>query len=204
MSVLFGIELEGFYKIGDSYGPPPLLYPVDGFPGLVEIRTTGGSNLYNAFGSLMAEALKTPNVDFSQNCHIFSREDKAVIRRRQSVKQACDIRNLYGKAPRNLGNRTIASVQLNMSKRLRDEYRDDAGALHAARYGLLDVPGIIRALDQEFHNEIKLSGRQAGEYCIKDFFRLEYRSLPNSALKLTEAGGREFIERVTKALQEFI
>ena len=205
MTILFGIELEGFYTTANGeIKPPPVTYPTDGFPGLVELRTLGGSDLFTAFGSLMAQALKTPDVDFTTCSHTFSREDRAVLRRRHIEKRACDIRNLYEKAPRNIGNKTIASVQLNLSNQRRPEYRCDKGVLHSASYGVLDVPAIVRSLDKEFSREIKLSGRQPGEYSMKDGIRLEYRSLPNFCLRLTEQGGREFIDRVTQALKEFI
>lgn len=200
--LVFGFELEGFYTLdGNKVTLPPLSYPTDGFPGLVELRTNGGHALDECYAEIMRLRLATPNVDFSKPSHVFSREERGAIRRRHSEKTAWDIRNLYGKAPRLLGNKTIASLQISVSNLLSKEYRCKDGVLYPAVYGLFDIPHIVRNLDREFKTEIKLSGRQPGEYAIKMDRRLEYRSLPNSAFPINPDYAPAFLERIRSAVE---
>lgn len=201
MTILYGFELEGFF--GES-GPrvPPKSYPTDGFPGLVELRTNGGASLGEAWSEICRLDLEYPGVDYSCYAHTFNREDRADIRRRHNEKSAWDIRNLYGKRPRLLGNKTLASCQISVSNRLYPSYKDDKGVVHTDRWGLLDIPKIVRALDEEFREEIKGSGRQPGEYCVKDGIRLEYRSLPNAAFHFDVSGARTFLRRIRLCVED--
>lgn len=199
--IRYGFELEGFY-IGPKFEVelPPKSYPTDGFPGLVELRTYDGDTAENAYGKICALSVDTPGVDFKRSEYVFPREFRAEIRRRHSEKTAWDIQNLYGKAPRLLGNKTIASFQVNVSNELSSPRTDNDGKFFPARFGLLDVPRIVRAFDDVFKHEIKDSKRQPGEYCIKDN-RLEYRSLPNSVFSFDPAEAREFISKIKKCVE---
>lgn len=200
----FGLELEGFFDSGkgfDFIAPPPKDYPTDGFPGLVEFRSTGANSLHEAYSQVLVEIIKHPNVLTSEFEHTFSPESRAELRRRHEVKSAWDIRNLYGKNPRALGNKTIASLQINISNSTSSEYRDKDGTVHPERFGLLDVPKIILNLDEEFQEEIKEAKRQAGEYCIKDGRRLEYRSLPNFVFPTNPQAAKTFLERIEKCVE---
>lgn len=195
----FGFELEGFY--GDTeITVPPKEYPTDGFPGLVEFRSTGAKDIKQAYADIILAAMFHPVVQTNICEHIFSGKDRATLRRRHEVKSAWDIRNLYGRNPRLLGNKTIASLQINISEQRSNEYTDNKG-FHAASYGLLDIPRIIEALDVEFADEIKEAKRQPGEYCVKDGIRLEYRSLPNFVFPFEAVKAKEFIERIEKCIK---
>ena len=67
-----------------------------------------------------------------------------------------------------------------ISKVLKHSYTDSHGTHHPDQYGLLDIPTIVTTLDDLFIHEIKRTGRQPGEYAIKENVRLEYRSWPNT------------------------
>lgn len=178
----FGFELEGFYWLGNTITLPPANYTTDGFPGLCEVRTRGGSSIEDAYYSILKEFARQP-FDFSTCEHTFTQEDKRRIRSRHNEKTAVDINNIYGKEPKALGNRTIASFQVNISYMVKNSYIDDKGNHRPAQYGLFDYYPIIKALDKEFEKEIMTSHRQKGFYAIKDKCRVEYRSLPNTVFE---------------------
>lgn len=202
MSYKYGFELEGFFMPkGRAPKLPPKDYPTDGFPGIVELRTRGGKSLLEAYAGILAEYVKYSDVEFSKFETIFGGEERAKIRRRYTDKTAWDIRNLYGKPPRLLGNRTIASLQINISMVNCKEFTNKDGVLFPTRYGLLDIPRIVRSLDEEFAAEIKEAKRQPGEYCVKDSFRLEYRSLPNFAFELNPAKAKPFLARIERCVK---
>ena len=201
--IKYGFELEGFYREGVTLAIPPKNYPTDGFPGLVEVKTisSSGDALERAFSSLMMSALEYSDVDFKCPVATFDGKQRSELRRRWSDKSAWDIQNIYGRAPRLLGNKTIASFQINISNLLREAYRDDKGVQHVNQWGLFDMPRIIRALDEEFKKEIKDAGRQPGEYCVKDSMRLEYRSLPNSVCTFEPEAIRSLLKRIKTAVE---
>lgn len=198
---IYGFELEGFYNPDGTIAPPPASYPVDGFPGLIELRTTGGQSLDRCFSELVRQRLETPGADFATSSHTFSRADKQVLRRRHEVKSSYDVQNLYGKLPRHLGNKTIASFQINISNQLYAGYVGAKGDNIPAAYGLIDTAAIVARLDKEFGTEIRDAGRQIGEYCVKDSIRLEYRSLPNSVFSWNFSSAKTLLARIKNAVE---
>lgn len=186
MTYLYGFEIEGFDTDSSTHNiiiPSNRInfFDKDGFPGLVEVRTSGGNSCIHQAGfELLKEMAKYPSVRFDICEHIFSGEEKNKLRREQTTKRSVEINNIYGKSPRLLGNKTIASFQINISNRLADTYRNKDGVMFPPTYGLLDINKIVRNLDKLFEVDIKNSKRQPGFYAIKDNgIRLEYRSLPN-------------------------
>jgi hypothetical protein len=201
----YGFELEGFYyNSAHEFTTPPREYPTDGFPGLVELRTTGAACLDRCYSEIIRQSLKTPSTNFETHVHSFSRDCRQEIRRRHFEKTEVSIQNLYNKKPRLLGNKTLASFQLNISNLLHPSFRNKEGELVAERYGLLDIPSIIRRLDAEFEEEIKMANRQPGEYAIKDGFRLEYRSLPNFVFPFSPSHAPRFLSRLERATKSDI
>lgn len=198
---LYGFEVEGFYQ-GNADWIPPKNYPTDGFPGLVEFRTENGSSLEDCYAQLCGKSLIYSNVSIGVSSTVFNRKAREEFRRRWLEKGSCDIQNLYGKRPRLLGNKTIASFQINISYLLSKRYTDNKGSIHSERYGALDVPRIVRNLDTEFSKEIQAAGRQKGEYAIKDNIRLEYRSLPNSVFNFNPNVFREVMRRIKMCVEE--
>lgn len=199
---LYGFELEGFFQVEGEVSLPPKNYPTDGFPGLVELRTQGGLALHRAYSEIIRLNIDTPDVTFSLHEHVFLRNQRGELRRRHTEKTAWDIQNLYGRHPRMLGNKTIASLQLNISKQLRSSYTDVDGKFHPETYGMLDIPRIVRSLDKEFAIEIKAASRQPGEYAVKNDVRLEYRSLPNSVFSFEAETSRSFLKRIKTAVEQ--
>ena len=203
---LYGFELEGFARDSkDQVTIPPRKWPCDGFPGLLEIRTSGGKPLRKAYGSLLAElfslSIKDYTPDFQTFEHKFSGKEIAVLRKdRDFDKDRMDIQNVYNKNPRELNGRTLASFQINISYRLSDE-RKEKDVHIPARYGVLDVARIVRNLDTEFSKEIKDSKRQPGFYCLKDNIRLEYRSLPNFVFESDPYSIMGLLNRIEKAVE---
>ena len=188
----FGFEVEGFaFDDSGALTIPPKGWPHDGFPGLIELRTEGGADLDNQWFDLerrefaLSKSFKKDKctASFLVHEHKFSPKQMQELRRtRTFTKNIVDVQNIYGKAPRDARGRTLASFQINISNCLQAERREQIKGettVFPARYGLLDVPKIVRALDEEFKSEIKAAGRQPGMYAIKDSIRLEYRSLPN-------------------------
>lgn len=187
----YGFELEGFFEDEAGVIVPPdrsNSFPKDGFPGLCELRTTGGKCLHEAGAELLGLALSynLSLINFRIHEHKFSGEEMAYIRKHfRFEKDQVDVKNIYGKKPRALNGRTLASFQINISNQL-SESRKDKDVYIPAQYGLLDVHGIVLRLDKAFATDIKNSNRQPGMYAIKDNYRLEYRSLPNFSWHMDE------------------
>lgn len=192
MTYRFGFEVEGFAVKNGLVVVPPSGASTDGFPGLLELRNTGGSGLYSSLVDLTKSFHELRRsfqcvgceYDFTVPMHSFTGSDMAYLRKNaRFVKDQVDIQNIYGKVPRRFGNKTLASFQINMSSLIRgsSSYEDKNGNKREIpeSYGLLDVHRIVKAFDKEFAAEIKESNRQPGMYAIKDGYRLEYRSLPN-------------------------
>lgn len=186
--------------------PPPKndSSPKDGFPGLCELRTTGGKGLEEAAAELHLQLLRLrrmPYVDFSAYDYKFSGAEMAYMRKNfRFEKDQIDVLNIYGKKPRALNGRTLASFQINISNLLHSEYKKNDVVIPAT-YGILDVYGIVSRLDKAFAADIKNSNRQPGMYCIKDDVRLEYRSLPNSAWRFQPDAERNVLAKIKKAVE---
>jgi hypothetical protein len=194
----YGFELEGFVGGEDNNVVIDLdtSLPRDGFPGLVEFRTTGGDDLIKQLLDIERQIIETDMkkknkghwFDFDRFKYKYSGEELSLLRKNLVFsKRVLDVRNIYGKNPRRNGNYTLASFQINISNQLTPEIfnreiRDGkiVTTRDKATYGLLDIPTIIRNLDKTFKDDIHDSGRQPGMYSIKDTYRLEYRSLPNN------------------------
>lgn len=207
MRYMYGFELEGFFFKEGNLSVPENGLPVDGFPGLVELRTQGGDKLSKAYWNIFEEYIKHPGLTcrcFNTPFATFTPEQKRQIRKHRGYhKPEADIQNIYGKKPKALGNKTIASLQVNISN-LVSERRNtvDKGEIRTdyEKYGLLDVGRIVKALDKEFEKDIRESGRQPGEYCIKQD-RLEYRSLPNRSFEFSLDGSKRFLDRIRIAVE---
>lgn len=202
----YGFELEGFYRSPETglITVPPVMYPTDGFPGLVEFRTDGHAILEDAFGKLLLKMCMTGYADFTctEAYHTFTPQEKRLIRKRPNFqKPEADIQNIYDKNPKALGNKTIASLQINISNLVSASYTDKDRVFHPDQFTLLDVPRIVKALDTSFKDEIKEAGRQRGEYCIKGE-RLEYRSLPNTVMPSTFENIKDFLGRIKNAIED--
>lgn len=204
----YGFELEGFAVTGvNDVVIPPDDWPVDGFPGLVELRTVGPLDLHRAWADILMIDLKTRtqliHTNYEITEHKFSGMEMSTLRAtRDFSKRQLKVCNIYNKAPRRTGNRTLASLQINISNMLSNEYRKVDGTFVPAAYGLLDVHGIVRRLDQEFKTDITNSKRQPGMYAIKDSVRLEYRSLPNSVFEFNAKHAKDFLNRIECAVEE--
>lgn len=171
----YGFELEGFFKKDGEVILPPKHYTHDDFPGLVEVRNTGGGPLSDQLYLLLAKRDEYPDVDFMKWEHKFSPKERAAIRARHYEKGGVKINNIYGKDPKDIGSRTLASFQINISL-----YRGEVNG--QKKYGIFDFVQVVRNLDEEFNSAIKSCGRQPGFYSIKEDIRLEYRSLPNAVI----------------------
>lgn len=201
MSIKYGFELEGFaLNELQEIVIPEVSMPVDGFPGLVELRTTGGATLEEAWACIVRLMLPyQKSVSFNRHEYKFSGSDMATLRRgREFSKRPLDVKNIYGKQPRRTV-KTLASLQINISNLITPEYKH-SNQTHAARYGLLDTYGIVKRLDKAFESEIKTSNRQKGMYAIKDGIRLEYRSLPNFVFNW-DTNAIDFLSRIREAVE---
>lgn len=212
----YGFELEGFIRNKEgNITLPPKDFPVDGFPGLVEIRTTGGNDLEKAYADTLkgllnlTGRLSDKTLDITTSEHKFSGGEISLLRKdRVFAKEPLNVQNLYGKEPRNLSGRTLASFQINVSYTRSHEYTTESvveGKIKKftkpVEYGQLDVGGIVRRLDKTFSEEIKLSKRQPGMYAIKDGFRLEYRSLPNSVFATSLIEASVLLKKIKEAVE---
>ena len=188
----FGFELEGFYRVANLVTLPPRYYPTDGFPGLCEVRTVGGQYLEAAYYALLNQFRQHP-FDFNTYEYTFSPKEKQILRRRWNEKEAVSINNIYGKAPRALGNKTIASFQISLSRPTRKGLND------RQEYGIFDFVPMIERLDETFAKEIADSKRQPGWYAVKDD-RVEYRSLPNFVFTEDREGITKLLDKISKAV----
>lgn len=89
-------------------------------------------------------------------------------------KRASKERNLYGKVKGMNFRKMTAGLHIHFSDM--QEYKINGRPNFIGRP--LDIPSIVRQLDNEFRAEILASGRQAGWYEMKSH-GFEYRSLPN-------------------------
>jgi hypothetical protein len=216
MTLRFGFELEGFCSKGRGENTeiviPPNTVPVDGFPGLIEARTTGGGSLSGQLATLVTELVRIQTelnrtdlyFEYGWPSFKFSGEQMQFMRKtRRFDKRQVDIQNVYGKSPRRYGNKSLASFQINISNHIGGGYqttlKNDVKYDIPNQYGLLDIRGIVTALDKEFAQEIKDTDRQPGMFAIKDYVRLEYRSLPNFVFEREyERGFAKRLEKVFK------
>lgn len=212
----YGFELEGFATLNGEITIPPSHWPVDGFPGLVEIRTVGPNHLEDAYFKILQGIYNTQQyqnhiANFGITEYKYSGKQIAEMRktRRFEAKDQLDIRCIYNKDPRALNGKTLASFQINISNLVNEEYKTQRvvdGKIEdqikvPEKYGMLDVPNIVRRLDETFKDVIKNSNRQPGFYAIKDTYRLEYRSLPNSVFPTDFTAARPFLEKIRKAVE---
>lgn len=203
----YGFELEGFVEDNGVVTIPQSDFPVDGFPGLVELRTTDGASLEESYSGILRRYLHLPKkdgitVNFSRHEHKFSGADMQKLRAHAVFdKQLLNVKNIYGRSPRRLGNKTLAAFQINISNEIAGAWTDSNGKHHSPRYGLVDVHHIVSRLDEEFETEIKATNRQPGMYAIKDYIRLEYRSLPNSVFQFAVDGAEQLIARIKHAVE---
>jgi hypothetical protein len=214
----YGFELEGFFTDKEDESkiiPTPKGFRtdfLDGFPGLCELRTKGGDTLEGAAAQMYAAELRMNHdyVNFFKHEHKFSGEDMSYLRKNFPFeKEQLEVLNVYGKKPRALNGRTLASLQINISNLLYAETSETL-VLHGgekrcitrpATYGMLDVAGIVRRLDKAFAVDIEISNRQPGMYAIKDNHRLEYRSLPNSTWSFNRGCVRFLLNKIKKAVE---
>lgn len=190
---LFGLELELFY--GARTGTTPSIrvpphrgdMPVDGFAGLVEIRSRVSADPYECYGDVLQKIQKIEDMFYCDLIlapqHKFCAEELQRIRGNEfapTKDRQVFINNLYGKKTRLLpAGVALASLQINFSDQLAPSTRDKEGIERPARYGLLDIPYIVRKLDENYRTAIAATKRQEGFYAVKDGYRLEYRSAPN-------------------------
>ncbi len=218
----YGFEVEGFAvgiaitNLGQIH-IPPLGWATDGFPGLLEARSTKGKTLEDAYFETLHAIYGMSNrdnlkADFATYWeHKFSGPQMAELRRsrRFDPKDQLDIKSIYGKEPRALNGKTLASCQINISNLVSAEYSTDRvvdGKIEKQvkvpeQHGMLDISGIVRRLDTAFAREIKSSNRQPGFYAIKDTYRLEYRSLPNFVFPIDIPSARVFLAKIKKAVE---
>lgn len=216
MVILYGFELEGFATFEDRVILPPNDWPRDGHPGIVELRSSGGKTLEDAYfeickGFMNLNPVADTKFNYSLNEHKFTGKELAELRRTsQFHKEVLDIRNLYGKEPRTLHGKSLTSFQINISNLVRTKEEIKAEGIDGKTitkyipdfYGMLDVGSIVRRLDEEFEKEIKESNRQKGFYCLKDNdTRLEYRSLPSSIFKTSLLEIKELLSRIKTAVE---
>lgn len=200
--LLFGIELEGFQVDPETNEVviPSSVMPTDGYPGLVEFRTTGGKNLEDCIWKIFRDITESRRPVVFKPEHTFSAYEKQKIMQNVSLKEGTPVYNIYNKTPKLLGNKTIASCQINISNLVRRSYTIKKQTVPDS-YSLVNIPTIVRNLDEEFSVEIKESKRQPGFYAIKDSYRLEYRSLPNTVFPKTPEEIALFASRIKKCMK---
>ena len=175
--------------------PPPSKsdVPVDGFAGLLELRSIVSADIFECWGDIASKKLALEyqeGITFDQSPeHHFTVEQLQEIRRNKNSPnkdRECFIRNIYGKKPRLLrSGHALASLQISFSEKTRAGYTrnftvgtDIRSVAIPDSFGLLDTYSTVKALDEAFAADITSSARQKGFYAIKDGIRLEYRSLP--------------------------
>lgn len=212
MTILYGLELECFtVNQKDEVILPLSHFPKDGFPGIAEFRTVGGDSLSKAYWNVFNQFAQA-RVDVHCRATLklteykFSAAQMSELRRHnRMVKEAIDVKNIYGRAPRSSNGKSLASLQINVSNCIEPERTRRVGKtsyLEPARYGLLDVNGIVKRLDKAFEKEIKESNRQPGMFCIKDNIRLEYRSLPNTVFTANPVLVPALIRKIRTAVED--
>lgn len=200
---IYGFELEGFNKSEDNtLLLPDKSWSTDGFNGLCEVKSTEPSDIRTAYFSCFAEYTKY-NFTLTTK-ETFTPTQKQELRKRTSIqKQPAVISNIYEHKPKALNNSTLASFQINISKRIQRAYIDTKNNIHyPAIYSIFDFPLIIKRLDNEFKKEIKESQRQPGCYSIKDNCRLEYRSLPNNIFETDPHKIKILLTRITNTVEQ--
>ena len=204
-----GFELEGFRfdSTRSNIILPKTSDPVDGFPGLVELRNYGGGEVMKQLLSLVGSYLAledSANVCFQTFEYKFPAVLLHELRRRTGItKEMLHVRNIYGLAPRNYPKHQ-ASFQISLSNKKSFYYTDSNKESQTAEYNaVFDYVSVIRKLDEEFKYEIKTSKRRPGFYALKEG-RVEYRSLPNFVGDIfsNTTQIRELEQRISRCLFE--
>lgn len=179
-----GFEVEAFVeKVGPNTEIvlPPKGVPVDDCGYLVEYRGEAHQNPMRATYNTLAE-IKIVEDMLSKNGLVsrfspweklsegFKRE-ALIGRAKRLVRES----NLYGLKQKNPGL-ARAGLHVHFSREVNTVCR--CGQVSIV-YGMLDMPAIIKALDQAFKEGIKDAKRVPGMYRLKPY-GFEYRSLPNN------------------------
>jgi len=163
-----------------SYG-----LPHDAIPYLLEIRADPAKNPLEALYRLKyARAVLTPQLrdhEILVTPETQHRLSPAEIRylRHTATKAPDTTLSLYGAVIRVPARNVItAGFHIHFSNNMKfTQSLHDGSTQERTVFGFLDVPTIIRTLDDTFSDSIKSAGRQRGLYRIKPH-GFEYRSLP--------------------------
>lgn len=171
----FGLELEFFVKpIGSDQFVLAGDLPRDSCGYLAEARGSCHETPLGAIYLLEAakEALQRNAAKLGlqlclQNTADIPREQLRIWLRKFG-KSSCNSYFMGGRVYMN--NNPRAGLHVHFGNTFRDEHK-------VIRAGILNIPRIVRIMDQEFADEIKAAKRIPGEYEIKPH-GFEYRSLP--------------------------
>lgn len=173
--------------------------PADGCGLLVEARGGPGSDAYDAVASLEADAWRIrdklandpalPGLMLADTSYRKVSAKLLLEALRIHGKQRVAWRNLYGHSKHANPAGTITAglhVSFTDERYFWKKATDKSQAYNAA----WDFPLLFKIMDNEFKREIRDSLRRPGFYEVKPDGRIEYRSLPSSAMDARSLPGR--------------
>ena len=184
----YGFEREYFVRQKGVYVLCPGLIPQDASGLWAEARGTPSVNPMEAAFLLLAAECKLKRDARVQKVQLVLKDresiDPELLRKslRRGKKGPYQEKNLYG-LDWPIGEQIVearAGLHGHFSNELEYATVDNKGRLQSYKSthnGFLDIPTLIRALDDEFEKEIRRAYRVKGMYELKGY-GFEYRSLP--------------------------
>jgi hypothetical protein len=189
-----GLEVEFFGKLAGTtdkiVNVGKYNIPHDEYPILAEARGQASNDVFQAVASVrgeierITELMKTKGlepvfVDWQKRDRDLEEE---VLR--QGLTKQISYQNLFSKRTSSKNKNNIAAglhISLTEERSFSYTVKDDQS--RSFTYNVLfDYPIIFNRIGQEFATEIKASGRVEGFYEVKGDGRVEYRSIPASAI----------------------
>jgi hypothetical protein len=183
-----GLEVEFFIEdLKGNIVEPPITISTDECGFLGEIRTKPFSSSYHLVGNLIAELMEVEKSLEERNLRIsklsYYKPSKEEIKHflLRYPKKLEPTYSIYStKDANNLDSYWRAGTHIHFSSSWKETIIDSKNnSREIIHYYQLNIPLIIKTLDEKFKNILKDNKRHKGIYRLKEH-GFEYRSLPNS------------------------
>lgn len=187
-----GFEREWFVQRGKEWVEVPGLLPQDECGYLAEARGEPHADPLKAAYMLLAEERKLKAQARQQKVRLVLLDTAELSKELRARALA-----MHGKNPVPRGRGVLYSSKIEPDTKmvpragLHVHFSNQISVKTQVVNGFIDIPKIVRALDEQYETDIFHAGRRLGEYELKGY-GFEYRSLPASTdvLALADVVGR--------------